>query len=114
MPDRQGSRDWTLFLSDMQRFCSRVLRYCDGTNAEQFADELVTDAVLRNLELLGEAPGPQLASIRSMWCIVVPTLELLKPSPRQQKAPPKQGKRIWLGGDLNSRPWGYESHALTS
>ena len=56
MPDRQGSRDWTLFLSDMQRFCSRVLRYCDGMNAEQFAaDELVTDAVLRNLELLGEA-----------------------------------------------------------
>jgi len=40
----------------MQRFCSRVLRYCDGMNAEQFAaDELVTDAVLRNLELLGEA-----------------------------------------------------------
>lgn len=56
MPDRQGSRDWTLFLGDMQRFCSRVLRYCDGMNAEQFAaDELVTDAVLRNLELLGEA-----------------------------------------------------------
>ncbi len=23
-------------------------------------------------------------------------------------------KREWLGGDLNSRPWGYESHALTS
>ena len=22
--------------------------------------------------------------------------------------------RRWLGGDLNSRPWGYESHALTS
>ena len=40
----------------MQRFCSRVLRYCDGMNAEQFAaDELVTDAVLRNIELLGEA-----------------------------------------------------------
>ena len=56
MPEPQGNRDWTLFLSDMQRFCSRVLRYCDGMNAEQFAaDELVTDAVLRNLELLGEA-----------------------------------------------------------
>jgi uncharacterized protein with HEPN domain len=56
LPDRQGSRDWTLFLGDMQRFCSGVLLYCDGMNAEQFvADELVTDAVLRNLELLGEA-----------------------------------------------------------
>ena len=56
MPEPQGSRDWTLFLSDMQRFCARVIRYSDGMNAEQFAaDELVTDAVLRNLELLGEA-----------------------------------------------------------
>jgi uncharacterized protein with HEPN domain len=56
LPEPQGNRDWTLFLSDMQRFCSRVLRYCDGMNAEQLAaDELVTDAVLRNLELLGEA-----------------------------------------------------------
>jgi uncharacterized protein with HEPN domain len=56
LPEPQGSRDWTLFLSDMQRFCARVIRYSDGMNAEQFAaDELVTDAVLRNLELLGEA-----------------------------------------------------------
>ena len=56
MPERKESRDWTLFLSDMQLFCSRVIRYCHGMNAEQFAaDELVTDAVLRNLELLGEA-----------------------------------------------------------
>ena len=40
----------------MQRFCSRVIRYCNGLNAEQLeANELVTDAVLRNLELLGEA-----------------------------------------------------------
>jgi len=56
LPERQGARDWSLFLGDMQRFCSRVIRYCDGLNAEQLeANELVTDAVLRNLELLGEA-----------------------------------------------------------
>ena len=56
MPERKESRDWTLFLSDMQLFCSRVIRYCHGLSAEQFAaDDLVTDAVLRNLELLGEA-----------------------------------------------------------
>ena len=56
MPERKESRDWTLFLSDMQRFCSRVIRYCYGLSAEQFAaNDLVTDAVLRNLELLGEA-----------------------------------------------------------
>jgi uncharacterized protein with HEPN domain len=56
LPERKESRDWTLFLSDMQLFCSKVMRYCKGLSAEQFAaDDLVTDAVLRNLELLGEA-----------------------------------------------------------
>ena len=60
MPEPQGSRDWTLFLSDMQRSCARVIRYCDGMNAEQFAaDDLIPDAVLRNLELLGE-PAKQI------------------------------------------------------
>ena len=40
----------------MQRFCSRVMRYSEDFSAEQFeANELVRDAVLRNLELLGEA-----------------------------------------------------------
>lgn len=40
----------------MQRFCSRVMRYSEGLSSEQFeANELVRDAVLRNLELLGEA-----------------------------------------------------------
>ena len=40
----------------MQRFCSRVMRYSEDLSAEQFeANQLVRDAVLRNLELLGEA-----------------------------------------------------------
>lgn len=40
----------------MQSFCTKVIRYSEGLSAEQFAaNELVTDAVLRNLELLGEA-----------------------------------------------------------
>ena len=30
------------------------------------------------------------------------------------KNPASAGLNQWLGGDLNSRPWGYESHALTS
>lgn len=30
------------------------------------------------------------------------------------KSPAYAGLNQWLGGDLNSRPWGYESHALTS
>ena len=56
MPEASTSRDWTLFLRDMQRFCAKVMRYSAGLNQQQFlADELTVDAVLRNLELLGEA-----------------------------------------------------------
>jgi uncharacterized protein with HEPN domain len=40
----------------MRRFCVKVLVYTDGYSKEQlFGDDLVMDAVLRNLELLGEA-----------------------------------------------------------
>jgi uncharacterized protein with HEPN domain len=40
----------------MRRLCVKVLVYTDGFSKERlFEDELVMDAVLRNLELLGEA-----------------------------------------------------------
>ena len=56
MPDAGSPRQWSLFLHDMQRFCSKVTRYTSGMNATDFEhNELVYDAVLRNLELLGEA-----------------------------------------------------------
>ena len=64
MTDQGTSRDWSLFLQDMRQFCRKVIRYTAGLSAEEFAsNELVYDAVLRNLELLGEAtkqiPGAQ-------------------------------------------------------
>ncbi len=56
MPESGCPRDWALFLRDMQGFCAKVMRYTDGLSQQQFLDdELVFDAVLRNLELLGEA-----------------------------------------------------------
>jgi len=40
----------------MQHFCAKVIRYTGGLDQQQFlTDELTVDAVLRNLELLGEA-----------------------------------------------------------
>jgi uncharacterized protein with HEPN domain len=40
----------------MQRCCAKVMRYTHGLNQDKFSsNELVCDAVLRNLELLGEA-----------------------------------------------------------
>jgi uncharacterized protein with HEPN domain len=56
LPEESSARDWTLFLQDMRRFCAKVSRYTEGLGQQQFlADELIVDAVLRNLELLGEA-----------------------------------------------------------
>jgi uncharacterized protein with HEPN domain len=50
------SRDWTFFLEDIQESCSRVLRYTTGMTFEQFKkDDKTYDAVMRNLEIIGEA-----------------------------------------------------------
>lgn len=40
----------------MQLCCSKILRYSKGLARDRFlADEMMVDAVLRNLEVLGEA-----------------------------------------------------------
>jgi uncharacterized protein with HEPN domain len=40
----------------MQGCCTKILRYSQGrTKQHFFADEMLVDAVLRNLEVLGEA-----------------------------------------------------------
>lgn len=45
-----------LFLNDLTHSCEKILRYTSGISREQFfADEKTYDAVLRNLEILGEA-----------------------------------------------------------
>jgi uncharacterized protein with HEPN domain len=49
-------RDWTVYVADMRRFCVKVMIYSEGYGkAQLFQNELVLDAVPRNLELLGEA-----------------------------------------------------------
>ena len=50
------SRDATLFLEDMLEACEKVARYVEGVSREQLvAEEMRMDAVVRNIELLGEA-----------------------------------------------------------
>ena len=50
------SRDYHLFLRDMQESCSKILRYTHGITLAKFlGDEKTFDAVLRNLEIVGEA-----------------------------------------------------------
>ncbi|MDX2000540.1 MAG: DUF86 domain-containing protein [Thermoanaerobaculia bacterium] len=50
------SRDWRLHLRDMIGFCQRIQQYADGLPASSFfAHEMAYDAIVRNVELLGEA-----------------------------------------------------------
>jgi uncharacterized protein with HEPN domain len=50
------SRNPRLYLEDIQQGCRKVLRYTTGYSFEQFTqDDRTYDAVLRNLEIIGEA-----------------------------------------------------------
>jgi len=50
------SRDWRMFLDDMIAFSERVLAYVEGLDQSQFeTSQLVYDATIRNVELIGEA-----------------------------------------------------------
>ena len=50
------SRDYRLFLDDMVECCNKILRFTKDLSFEAFiADERTYDAVIRNLEVIGEA-----------------------------------------------------------
>lgn len=50
------SRDFRLYLDDILECCDRVSEYTAGYSYEQFSDDPKTvDAVVRNLEIFGEA-----------------------------------------------------------
>ena len=50
------SRDESLYLEDIKDACKRVCDYTAGLNYEDFVgSHLVFDAVVRNLEIIGEA-----------------------------------------------------------
>jgi uncharacterized protein with HEPN domain len=56
--EQREPRDWRLYLLDMEIFAKRAMGYCSGLDQQQFeANPLVQDAVLRNIELIGEAAG---------------------------------------------------------
>jgi uncharacterized protein with HEPN domain len=50
------SRDESLYLDDIQESCKKVLKFTKGMTYKDFIhDDLHFDAVLRNLEIIGEA-----------------------------------------------------------
>jgi len=49
-------RDWALFVADIQQACDKIGGYVSGMSFEDFcADTRTVDAVVRNLEIIGEA-----------------------------------------------------------
>jgi len=49
-------RDWQLFVHNMIQACEKVQRYTKGMNQQAFFEnELIQDAVLRNLTIISEA-----------------------------------------------------------
>jgi uncharacterized protein with HEPN domain len=50
------SRNWIFYLEDILESAQKIRRYSDGLTFEQFQlQDMVFDAVVRNLEIIGEA-----------------------------------------------------------
>ena len=62
------SRDYRLYLDDTRESCEKVLRYVRGLTFDQFMhDEKTFDAVVRNLEVIGEATKHIPLDVRSRY-----------------------------------------------
>ena len=49
-------RDWKLFIMEILESINKIEKYIEGLNYEQFVrDEKTKDAVVRNLEIIGES-----------------------------------------------------------
>jgi uncharacterized protein with HEPN domain len=65
------SRNPRLYLEDIQYSCAKVLRFTAGLSFEQFKqDDRTYDAVLRNLEIIGEAAKNVPDEIRQRFSFV--------------------------------------------
>ena len=54
----KAERDWRLYADDIIEACGKVRRFVAGMTYDAFAaDERTRDAVIRNIEIIGEAAG---------------------------------------------------------
>ena len=50
------SRDWIMYLQDIAQSCEKISRFAGGlTQSDLIQDEKTYDAIVRNLEIVGEA-----------------------------------------------------------
>jgi uncharacterized protein with HEPN domain len=72
-------REWRFYIADMIGFCEKVLAYTDRMSQQDFVNSALTyDAVLRNLELIGEAATHIPENVRNShseiaWRMVIAT-----------------------------------------
>ena len=72
-------REWRFYIADMIGFCEKVLTYTDSMSQQDFVNSGLTyDAVLRNLELIGEAATHIPENVRNAqseiaWRMVIAT-----------------------------------------
>ena len=63
------SRDPKLYLQEIKDCASKILDYCHGLDQRSFEDHgMAYDAVLRNLEIIGEASKNPAARGKSPTC----------------------------------------------
>ena len=66
-----SEREWRFYLDDMLRFAKKVRTYSAGIDQAMFEqDELKYDAILRNLELIGEAATHVPGEVREQHAII--------------------------------------------
>jgi len=71
------SRDWALYLEDILISCRKIQQYTRGMDPVQFqADGKTYDAVLRNLEIIGEAAKNIPFPVQAL----IPEIEWRKPA----------------------------------
>jgi uncharacterized protein with HEPN domain len=100
-------RDWTLFVADMLEACDKIIDYTSGMSFDAFcADTRTVDAVVRNLEIIGEAskgipdekkclkPEVDWAAIKGLRNRSLQASPTLKPSTNSR----------WIAG-LNTTTW---------
>lgn len=62
------SRSYLFFIEDIKQSCNKIIRYTDSLNFKEFCgDEIKYDAVIRNLEIIGEASKYLPEEIRSKF-----------------------------------------------
>ncbi|MEO5371079.1 MAG: DUF86 domain-containing protein [Magnetococcus sp. DMHC-1] len=55
-PKKRPEREWRLYLLDMIHYIEKAMSYTKGVSRDEFeTNELIYDATVRNLELIGEA-----------------------------------------------------------